>query len=150
MKNTATTTPLSRILSIIAGLLIAVAIFVPLWRIELDAPQYPEGLALIISANNIGGDVNTINGLNHYIGMKTLHTEDFIEFTILPYILAAFALLFSITGVAGKRFLLVIATYAFIIFGILSMVDFYQWNYNYGHNLNPDAAIRVPGMAYQP
>jgi copper chaperone NosL len=30
------------------------------------------------------------------------------------------------------------------------MVDFYKWEYDYGHNLNPEAAIKVPGMAYQP
>jgi copper chaperone NosL len=30
------------------------------------------------------------------------------------------------------------------------MVDFYRWEYNYGHNLDPAAPIQVPGMAYQP
>ncbi len=30
------------------------------------------------------------------------------------------------------------------------MFDFYRWEYNYGHNLDPSAAIRVPGMSYQP
>ncbi len=30
------------------------------------------------------------------------------------------------------------------------MVDFWRWEYNYGHNLNPNAAIIVPGMSYQP
>lgn len=30
------------------------------------------------------------------------------------------------------------------------MADFWRWEYNYGHNLNPNAAIIVPGMAYQP
>ena len=30
------------------------------------------------------------------------------------------------------------------------MIDFWRWEYNYGHDLNPDAAIKVPGMAYQP
>ena len=30
------------------------------------------------------------------------------------------------------------------------MVDFWLWEYDYGHNLNPDAAIVVPGMTYQP
>jgi copper chaperone NosL len=30
------------------------------------------------------------------------------------------------------------------------MVDFWRWEYNYGHNLDPNAAIIVPGMAYQP
>jgi len=25
-----------------------------------------------------------------------------------------------------------------------------MWEYDYGHNLNPHAAIKIPGMAYQP
>ncbi|MFM9945441.1 MAG: nitrous oxide reductase accessory protein NosL, partial [Bacteroidia bacterium] len=33
---------------------------------------------------------------------------------------------------------------------IIAMVDFWRWEYNYGHNLDPKAAIIVPGMAYQP
>ena len=39
---------------------------------------------------------------------------------------------------------------AFMLFGIIAMIDFYRWNYDYGHNLDPNAAIKVPGMAYQP
>lgn len=38
----------------------------------------------------------------------------------------------------------------FILFGIIAMADFWHWEYNYGHDLNPDAAIKVPGMSYQP
>ena len=38
----------------------------------------------------------------------------------------------------------------FGLFGILGFVDFYRWTYVYGHNLSPDAPIKVPGMAYQP
>jgi copper chaperone NosL len=30
------------------------------------------------------------------------------------------------------------------------MIDFYRWEYNYGHNLDSTAPIQVPGMAYQP
>ena len=30
------------------------------------------------------------------------------------------------------------------------MYDFWRWEYNYGHDLSPDAAIKVPGMSYQP
>jgi copper chaperone NosL len=36
------------------------------------------------------------------------------------------------------------------MFGVVAMFDFYRWEYNYGHNLDPTAAIIVPGMAYQP
>jgi copper chaperone NosL len=38
----------------------------------------------------------------------------------------------------------------FIILGAVGLYDFYMWEYDYGHNLNPQAAIKVPGMAYQP
>lgn len=137
------------LLFIIAGLFIG-SLFVPMWQIDLDAPQYPEGLVLKLHANKIGGDVEIINGLNHYIGMATLHTENFIEFKILPYIIGAFALIsIALIFINNRKF--VLAFFAtFILFVILAGVDFYRWNYEYGHNLDPNAAIKVPGMAYQP
>lgn len=140
----------SKWLLFIAAAALVVSLFVPLWSIYLDAPQYPEGLSLQIWANKIAGDVDIINGLNHYIGMKTLHTDDFIEFKLLPYIIVFFALLFvSVALIANKKFL-TFSLWAFIVFGIVSMVDFWKWEYDYGHNLDPNAAIKVPGMAYQP
>jgi copper chaperone NosL len=33
---------------------------------------------------------------------------------------------------------------------LAGLIDFYRWGYNYGHNLDPNAAIQVPGMTYQP
>ncbi|MBL0183409.1 MAG: nitrous oxide reductase accessory protein NosL [Chitinophagaceae bacterium] len=142
--------PWIRILLVVCGLALIPVIFVPLWRIELAAPQYPEGLMLLIYPSKLAGNVDIINGLNHYIGMKTLHTADFIEFTLLPYIIGFFSFLFLVTAIAGKRKLLYILFILFVSFGILAMYDFWRWEYNYGHNLNPDAAIIVPGMAYQP
>jgi copper chaperone NosL len=121
-----------------------------MWRIDLAAPQYPEGLMLLIYPNQIGGNVDIINGLNHYIGMKTLHSTDFIEFTVLPYIIGFFAALFLLIAIAARKKLLYILFVLFVAFGVLAMYDFWRWEYNYGHNLNPDAAIIVPGMAYQP
>lgn len=116
----------------------------------MQAPQYPEGLRMLIHANKLSGDVSIINGLNHYIGMKTLHADDFKEFKVLPVIIIFFAVLFLITGIAGKRRWLNILCVLFVAFGIIAMIDFWRWEYEYGHNLNPDAAIIVPGMAYQP
>lgn len=142
--------PWIRILLIICGLALVAVLFVPLWRIDLDAPQYPEGLRLLIYPGKLAGNVDIINGLNHYIGMKTLHTADFFEFTILPYIIGFFALLFVVSGIAARKKILYLLLVLFISFGVLAMYDFWRWEYNYGHNLNPDAAIIVPGMAYQP
>ena len=141
---------LSKILIFISGILLILVLFVPLWQIELEAPQYPEGLVLKMYPHKIGGNVDIINGLNHYIGMRTLHTKDFIEFTVLPYIVGFFALLCFIVVALKKQKWLTILFTLFVSFGIFSMVDFWRWEYAYGHELNPDAPIQVPGMAYQP
>jgi len=82
--------------------------------------------------------------------MKTLHTKDFIEFSILPYCIGFFALLILITSFRNRKSLLYFTTILFIIFCIVAMADFWKWEYNYGHNLNPEAPIQVPGMTYQP
>lgn len=131
-----------------AGLVIV--LFVPLWTIDLVAPQYPEGLVLVIFPDGLGGNVEIINGLNHYIGMKTLHTEDFPEFKILPYIISGFAALYILAAIIGNRKFFYIVTVLFLLFGVVAMIDFYRWNYDYGHDLDPNAAIQIPGMAYQP
>ena len=142
----------TRVIAFVCGLLLIVVLFVPLWRIELDAPQYPEGLILKMYPNKLAGNVDIINGLNHYIGMKTMHTDDFIEFTILPYIIVFFALMSLLVAFVlhNSRKWLNTLLVTFILFGIVAMADFWRWEYNYGHNLNADAAIVVPGMAYQP
>lgn len=140
----------SKTLLVLAALFLIVAIFVPIWRIDLDAPQYPEGLYLQIWAYKLAGDVDIINGLNHYIGMRTLHTNDFIEFVVLPYIMGGIALFFLISALMGRKKLLYASLILFILFGAIGMYDFWKWEYDYGHNLDPNAAIQVPGMAYQP
>lgn len=141
---------ISKGLLLIGGILLVVSLFNPIWRIELDAPQYPEGLALTIHANKLGGEVDIINGLNHYIGMKTLHADEFIEFTVLPYIISFYALACLLVIFINKKKALYFLFGAFVLFGIVAMIDFWRWEYNYGHNLDPNAAIIVPGMAYQP
>ena len=140
----------SRLLLLLCAVGLVVVLFVPMWRIDLQAPQYPEGLQLLIYPNKLAGNVDIINGLNHYIGMKTLHSDDFIEFKILPFIIGAFAVLFLAVAIAAKRKWMNILCVLFIVFGIVAMVDFWRWEYDYGHNLDPGAAIIVPGMAYQP
>lgn len=141
---------ISKLFLLLSSILLAISIFIPIWRIELDAPQYPEGLCLKIYAKGLGGNVDIINGLNHYIGMKTLHNEDFIEFTLLPYLIGFFALASLITMITKSKKSLYVVLLSFILFGVIAMIDFWKWEYNYGHNLDPNAAIIVPGMAYQP
>ena len=141
---------LEKVVIIICAIALFVVLFVPMWQIQLAAPQYPEGLVLLIYPSKLAGNVDIINGLNHYIGMKTMHTADFVEFKVLPYIIGFFSLALLLTGFLGKRKLLYLMFFLFVSFGVVAMIDFWKWEYDYGHNLNPDAAIVVPGMAYQP
>src|SRR5215813_10776899 len=93
----------SRILVAFAsGALIAV-FFLPVWRIDLFAPQYPEGLTMYIWINKISGQVDIINGLNHYIGMKHINGSMFPEFKFLSWIVGFFMLLGMLVAVTGKR-----------------------------------------------
>jgi len=149
MKNNSLTVISRSIIALCAIALIAV-LFFPMWQIQLAAPQYPEGLVLLIYPDKLGGNVDIINGLNHYIGMRAMHTEDFFEFKVLPYIIMFFSAALLLLAVIGRRSLLYLVFVLFVCFGIVAMIDFWKWEYDYGHNLNPDAAIVVPGMAYQP
>ncbi len=141
---------ISSVLLIICAISLVGVLYVPLWRIELDAPQYPEGLKMLIYPNKLGGNVDIINGLNHYIGMKTLHDKDFIEFGILPGIIIFFSAACLLTALLRKRKVLNVLLFLFVCFGVIAMIDFWRWEYQYGHDLNPAAAINIPGMAYQP
>jgi len=141
---------LSKVGIVIAAVLLASAIYFPIWEIQLFAPQYPEGLVLYINADGLTGNVDIINGLNHYIGMQTLHNENFIEFSILSYILVGIAAIMIVVALIGKKKGLYFLFFGFVLFSIIAVIDFYRWNYNYGHNLDPNAAIKVPGMTYTP
>ncbi|MCU7694538.1 hypothetical protein ACFSPU_07735 [Haoranjiania flava] len=147
MKNLSTPV---KILLVLGACFMIATLFVPMWFIDLDAPQYPEGLRMLIYPNKIGGDYEIINGLNHYIGMREIHQEDFIEFKVLPYLLIFIAVLYLLVAFFGRKKHVVWLLIFFIIFGVVSMYDFWRWEYDYGHNLDPHAAIQVPGMAYQP
>ncbi|AFL84553.1 hypothetical protein Belba_1978 [Belliella baltica DSM 15883] len=140
----------NRALVLIAALLMITAYFTPLWQISLWAPQYPEGLNMKIWIDRLSGDVDIINGVNHYIGMKLIGVEMFPEFTYLIYVFA-FIIAFGVLAALIARRWAVYSFFAMIsLLGIGVLVDMYLWGYDYGHNLDPTAAIKVPGMAYQP
>lgn len=141
---------LTRWLLIASALLLPATLLFPLWKIELTAPQYPEGLVMKIWLTKLSGDVEVINGLNHYIGMGTIHESDFPEFKILPYAVIILSLFGLIAAFLNKKKWALTYTIIFMLFGIVAIADFWHWEYQYGHNLDPTAPIQVPGMSYQP
>lgn len=140
----------SRGLIAVGSLVLISVLYVPFWSIYLIAPQYPEGLSMQIWLYQITGQVEIINGLNHYIGMKHIKAEMFPEFDFLVYIFGMYILIGLIVAFAGNRKYLLTYLILFFAGGIVAFVDFYKWGYDYGHNLDPAAAIQVPGLSYQP
>jgi len=144
----------SKIIVIAASLILILSFFFPIWYIDLEAPQYPEGIGLEIWLNKIAGqkpnDLANINGLNHYIGMKEINPDAIPEMKIMPFIIIFLIVFGLISGISGKRSLVYTWIVLFFVVAAVGLYDFYMWEYDYGHNLNPHAAIKVPGMAYQP
>ena len=138
----------------VAALLLGLVYVAPLWRIELEAPQYPEGLGMLIGVSDIEGmgpnDLQNINGLNHYIGMAAIEPDSIPELRIMPWVFGFFILSGLLVALLGRRKLFYGWTVAFTIMALVGMADFYKWEYDYGHDLDPTAAIQVPGLSYQP
>lgn len=137
-----------RALLVLAFLCLVPTYLSPLYNMTMFAPQYQEGLRLDIYSyklvgGNQGQDVKEINVLNHYIGMRDLATEDFNEFKWLPFVIGIFGLLFLRAAVLGKAAHLVDVTVLYLYFGLFSLWSFGYKMYQYGHNLDPKAAVRV-------
>jgi copper chaperone NosL len=146
--------PSTRIAVAAASLLLLAAYLTPLWRIELVAPQYPEGLGLRIWVSQVTGlkpnDLNSINGLNHYIGMRAIEPDTIPELVLMPKLLGAAVVAGLLVALIGRRGPLYLLSVVVAAGSVAGLYDFYQWGWDYGHHLDPHAAIKVPGMSYEP
>lgn len=153
------------IIMMVGSLLLLGLYFFPLWNIMLGAPQYPEPLGMNIYINGIQGfnefDIQNIDGLNHYIGMKTLpKPEDMWEFSAFPKVIGGMVFLGVLIGFLGfigkvnyKWFLGWFVLMS--VLGILGMYDFNAWMTDYGTNLDPHAIMKLANpdgtpMTYKP
>ena len=127
-----------------AAVLLFTAFFLPLWNMTLLAPQYPGGLELTAYGTRMDGDLAEINGLNHYIGVRAIEPDSVVELRLFPFVLfpAVVALLALAWVGIRRRWRLVVAAGLWILpIGLL--VDMQYWLYAYGHDLNPQAPVRV-------
>lgn len=144
----------SRLLVALAALILVPIFFVPVWTIGLVAPQYPDGMGMYIGVSEVWGhdehDIQNINILNHYIGMQPIEPEAIPELDIFPPVLVGIIVLGLAAAAIGRRWALTGWLALFVGLAIAGLVDFYLWMIDYGHNLDPMAAIKVPGMTYTP
>jgi copper chaperone NosL len=146
---------ISRLLVAISSLLLIGLFVFPLWHVRLTAPQYPEGLGMNIRINTVEGatetDLDNINGLNHYIGMKRIDPNAIPELTFMPWIVGALILSGLVVAAVASRRVLYGWMAGFFALGLIGLIDFWRWEYDYGHNLDAATAIiKIPGMSYQP
>lgn len=144
----------NKILMFVASLLLVGVFFFPIWDIELEAPQYPEGIGMEIWVDSIEGykehDLMNINKLNSYVGMKPIEPDSIPELQLMPFIFG----LLIVSGVAiaiwGNKKWLMGWLILFVLLALAGLADFYYWGYDYGNDLDPGAPIQVPGASYQP
>ncbi|TQS75087.1 hypothetical protein DX933_08810 [Ornithinibacillus gellani] len=131
------------IVLIAAAMMIVLTIFMPWWGMKFYAPQYPEGLDIIVYPTTLAGDIDIVNGLNHYIGMSLFSNESFPELAYMPYIIIGIAILtLAVAWLRRKSFLYgLISVYVFA--GAIGIYDMYRWLRKFGTELDPKAPIEL-------
>lgn len=135
-----------RIVAAVAVLLLLAGAFLPQWSMTLHAPQYPQGLRLVIDGGGTRGDVEELNALNHYIGMPPIQTQTIPETRLFVpgvMLLAAGLVAWGILQSRVLRGLVVLGTWALPVAFLADL----QWRlYQFGHSLDPGAAFRLPSF----
>ncbi len=127
-------------LFMIARIMLLLSVFAPYWHMELDAPQYPNGLFLTAYVNTLTGDVREIDGLNHYIGMRPLGEAASFERSVAVWVIVAMVLLVEGASFVHSKWAVLLALPA-VGFPIAFLADLYFWMRSFGLNLNPDAPL---------
>ena len=141
--------PIERRFVVLAALVLLPVFFLPvlpIWTMKLWAPQYREGLTLTIYTNTIRGNLDTINRLNHYVGMHDISADQFREFSYLPQALSLFGLFALIAALVNRRWFAILGWLGFTGFAIYMFWDFGSWLWHYGHDLDPRAALKLPAF----
>jgi hypothetical protein len=138
----------SRIVIIVAAFVLPLTFLTPLWHMQFHAQQYPEGLDLHIYTYALvggddGNDLNEINILNHYIGMRELEQENFNELKWIPLLVGLIMVLTLRAGFIGTIGSVLDIVMVSAYFAILSLWSFWHKLSLYGRELDPTAAVKV-------
>jgi copper chaperone NosL len=127
----------------IAGVLLVASLFFPWWGMNFIAPQYPEGLDIVVYPNKLKGNIDIINGLNHYIGMKPISEKSIPELAYLPHVIGLMALFTFVVAFVRKKSWLYVLIAVFVIGGALGIYDIHRWLVDFGTNLDDNAPIKI-------
>lgn len=127
-------------LLLIARVLLLVSLFLPYWHMELQAPQYPDGLHMTAYLNSLEGDVAEIDGLNHYIGMRSLYEAAQLERAVGVFMMIAFVVLLELASYVHTRWAVLLVV-PVVFFPVVFLVDLQLWMRHFGLNLDPNAPL---------
>ncbi len=143
-----------RIAGWLAFCLAAVALMassrLPFWKMRVVAPQYPKGLVLVLYADHLEGDVQEIDTLNHYIGMRPLAQGAKLERQLaIPGLVLAVAGLFAALVFSSSRLRFLFILPALLIPAVF-VADLTWWLWNYGMYLDPKAPLNHSVKPFMP
>jgi hypothetical protein len=124
----------------LAALLLMVSIFLPYWKMQMFAPQYPEGLVVSVYINHLEGDVREIDALNHYLGMPPLDEGGRLERSISMISIVSFALLLVGGVFVHNKWAGLLALPA-LAFPLVFLADLWWILYQYGHSIDPTSPL---------
>lgn len=133
----------TRIALILVALALVPSLFLPVWKITLNAPQYPGGLDLMIYAQELRGDLDEINILNHYIGMAEIRPDEFREFVFIPFFILRFIAFAVLAMLVARMPIAAIGYIDFALFGAVMMFDFQAWLTRFGQGLAQGAPLTI-------
>ncbi|HKY60429.1 MAG TPA: hypothetical protein VJP59_05400 [Gemmatimonadota bacterium] len=133
----------TRIALILVALALIPSLFLPVWKITLNAPQYPGGLNLMIYAQELRGDLDEINILNHYIGMAEIRPDEFREFVFIPFFILRFIAFAVLATLVARMPIAAIGYIDFALFGTVMMFDFQTWLTRFGQGLAQGAPLTI-------
>lgn len=125
---------------LLARVLLLVSLFLPYWHMELQAPQYPSGLHMTAYMNTLTGDVAEIDGLNHYIGMRSLYEAAQFERKIGVFVMIAMVAMLEFAAFIHSRWAVLLVLPA-MLFPIVFLLDLHLWMRHFGLNLDPNAPL---------
>ncbi|NER14702.1 hypothetical protein GWK08_14695 [Leptobacterium flavescens] len=148
----------SRIIMLLGAILPLALFLFPLWKITLEAPQYPTPLGMHIYINDFADanphDIKNINIMNHYVGMKYI-PDAIPEFKIFPAGILITTVIGLLIGFKANYKWFLGWFVLMVLLSAAGLYDFYLWEHDYGHNLDPKAIMKFTNpdgsvMGFQP
>lgn len=120
----------------IAAMLLVISILLPYWQLELEAPQFPDGLTVQAYVNRLEGDVQELEGLNHYVGLPSFEDGAVLERSVsIAAILGLAGLIVAGLKIHSRWVVLFVAPA--LLLPAFFVADLQYWLWRYGHSLDP-------------